>query len=212
MRITFVALDDMLCEWMLDGLHETGHDISWLWLNTLHDVNEMLVPTMRMTGSDLIVYAGPAGGPHAPSPETLRDLRRLAPSVFLCFDGSDIGWHGLLADYRREGCFDLIVNCDGCDEWPKTRKDYTTWCPVGQTAFSPPLPLDQRPINFGFCGGHRSDPRYTIVSSLIRTSGLVVKPRDDRYARTRNMPTSSVNVASCSTSRTPRAVRTGRTR
>lgn len=178
MRVCFIALDDMLTEWMVDSIECAGHECHRVVLNNI--VDSLPLAVLR-TSPELIVYAGPAGGPYEPGAENLRLLRDIAPSVFLCFDASDVGWWPLLGAYRRAECFDLVVNCDGCNDWPKLPGEPTLASPVGDSFYAKQIPFLERPIKFGFCGGHRSDPRYSIVSHLVRNAGLQVRARDDRY-------------------------------
>jgi len=179
MKVAFIALNDMLCEWMVGGLKDIGHEVEFIRLNGL--LTWPLEHYAKLAKPDLIVSAPPAGGNFAPTTETYKRLRDIAPSVLLAFDASDVGWHGLLSEYRAAKCFDLYVNCDGCEDWPKENGDLTLCSPVGDSFYNNQRPVLDRPIRFGFCGGHRSDPRFSIVNHLVRNAGLYVRPRDPVY-------------------------------
>ena len=181
MKICLVVLDDMLCEWIDGGLRQLPHKIETIFLNRLPSPDRGLREAIYAAKPDLIVYGGPAGGPYCPTYNTMSHIREVAPCIFLCFDASDVGWHAMLAEYRKNQCFDLIVNCDGCDQWPKEGNDITLWCPVGSSFYAPDTPILDRSIKFGFCGGHRAPPRLQIVSYLVGHANLLVRSRQELY-------------------------------
>lgn len=134
---------------------------------------------------DLIVYTGTAGGPEIPSPATLARCRKAAPTVFLSGDVGDPPWWPYIAEYRKHECFDLYVNFDGNDNWPKGPRDYTCLSPIAPKFFARgDRPLKDRAIEFGFCGtyahGDANDPRRKILDPL-RAAGLVLKPWSRDY-------------------------------
>src|SRR3990167_94099 len=62
---------------------------------------------------DIIFYIGANTGPGLTKTGTLKKLRDIAPCVQYQSDVEDEAWFELLKQYRREGCFDLIVSQTG---------------------------------------------------------------------------------------------------
>lgn len=95
--------------------------------------DEEILYKAREYKPDVIIYVGAAAGEGLPSIGTLQSLRRLAPSINLCWDSADPPWHPLLQTYRDAECFDLIVGLDGCHEAPV---DLVTLTPVNPGSYS----------------------------------------------------------------------------
>ena len=131
---------------------------------------------------DVILFCGIADGSRMPSAATFRTLRRLCPVVLLSGDLSDPPWWPYLDTFRREQCFDIVVNFDGNDSWPKcTARDLTSLTPLAPEFYMAPKPLKDRIIPFGFAGGYASSSRADIINYLIQNAGLQVKTREEVY-------------------------------
>lgn len=172
------------------------------WLDSLTDLNEYEVhvhlynlhnpPDGAMLDAadrfqpDLMIYTGTAGGNDIPATSTLAKLHNRCPSVFLSGDVGDPPWWPFIEEYRKAGCFDLYVNFDGNDNWPKQGKDYTTLSPIAPRFFkNGSRPIKDRAIDFGFCGtfahSDASDPRRKILDPLFQRGGLYRKPWSPVY-------------------------------
>jgi hypothetical protein len=129
---------------------------------------------------DIVLFCGIADRSRMPSPETFNALRKLCPVVMLSGDLSDPPWWPYLEIYKD--CFDLIVNFDGNDNWPKRHGDFTALTPIA-TEFYPVASkqLNDRLIPFGFCGGCASPSRWEIIGWLVDNAGLQIKPREETY-------------------------------
>lgn len=109
--------------------------------------DEEILDKARKYKPDVIFYVGAAAGEGLPSIETLQSLRRLAPSINLCWDSADPPWHPLLQVYRDAECFDLIVGLDGYHDAPV---DMVTLTPVNPGAYDGPD--HERTTRCGFTG------------------------------------------------------------
>lgn len=126
---------------------------------------------------DVIFYVGAAAGEGLPSIETLQALRRLAPSVNLCWDSSDPPWHPLLKEYRDNECFDLQVGLDGNHDAPV---DMVTLTPVNPGAYDG-IEVE-RTIRCGFTGNIPSRERMELIRRLHGTDeqrAAVIHPMGD---------------------------------
>ena len=113
---------------------------------------------------DVIFYVGAAAGEGLPSIETLQALRRIAPTVNLCWDSADPPWHPLLNAYRDAECFDIQVGLDGCHEAPV---DMVTLTPVNPRRYEG---SDyERTTRCGFTGNIPSREYMDIVRKLHGT-------------------------------------------
>ena len=127
----------------------------------------------RMVRPDVIFYIGAVSGSGLPSARTFRALRDIAPTVNLCSDAADAPWHPVLADYRRQECFDLQIGIDGCDNAPV---DLVTLTPVDPRPFAGPGPA--RDILCGFSGTvGQSGVRARVVARLKMAGVLTLRRR-----------------------------------
>ena len=113
---------------------------------------------------DVIFYTGGESGAGLPTDDTLRALRKFAPSVILQGDMGDPPWWPMLEHYRATDCFDLFVGMDGVKDAPI---DHATLTPVDME------PWNQKPrkksIHCGFAGNHVSRDRYETLRHLYGT-------------------------------------------
>lgn len=186
-RLLWILFDYNTCEPWVDSLLDLNTyyvHIHWYNRPPMPSDNGILDAVDRFK-PDLIVYTGTAGGPEIPSPSTLAKIRKQAPSVFLSGDVGDPPWWPYIAEYRSHNCFDLYVNFDGNDNWPKGPRDYTCLSPIAPKFFSKgDRPFKDRAIDFGFSGTYShhdaNDPRRKILDPL-REAGLVMKPWSPTY-------------------------------
>ncbi len=124
---------------------------------------------------DVIFYIGGVGGEiYLPSFKTLRELKEIAPSINLIFDGGDEPWHAMIEDYRREKCFDLQVNIDGRKDCPA---DFNTTAPVNTSFFNGEGP--ERDIFCGISGAlSEGDKRTNIIRPLLAKGLIKMRLRD----------------------------------
>ena len=123
---------------------------------------------------DVIFYIGANQAPGNPRSETLRALRKIAPTVLLCSDAADTPWHPVLRQYRKLECFDLLVALDG------SRTQY-----VGMAVLTPVSPemfsgVDEpRDIRCGFSGTvGRWNARSETINALEWFGDLTVRRRE----------------------------------
>jgi len=103
----------------------------------------------------VIFYTGATDGPGLPSDETLRRLRKIAPSVILQGDFGDPPWWPMMKHYREAECFDLMVAMDGVKTCPA---DLVTLTPFDIDKF--PTDPTERPIRCGFAGNLQGRPYW----------------------------------------------------
>jgi hypothetical protein len=134
---------------------------------------------------ETVIYIGCTGGPHLPSASTFAHMRKKGRrTVCLAFDASDESWHPHLAEFREKGSFDLVVNIDGNDEWPRvTERDFTALTPIASRYWEPHwlTSLDCRPVRFGFAGGYASPSRAAVVTFLQKFAALAIPVRDEKF-------------------------------
>lgn len=132
---------------------------------------------------DVMFYIGAHRSRGNPKPQTLIDLRGIAPLVLICSDAADHPWHPVLGGYRGHQCFDLMVAIDGAREAPV---DLATLTPVDERPFRVEL---KRDIRCGFSGSvGRWNARSETINALEWFAGLVVRRREtgdsyDAHAR-----------------------------
>lgn len=126
---------------------------------------------------DIIFYIGASKAQGNPSADTLRRLRKFAPTVLLCCDAMDYPWHQVLCVYRTKECFDLMVAIDGAKEITGLGPIYSTLTPVD------PRPFDRRTdrgriVKCGFSGSvGRWNARSEVILALKWFGGLTVRER-----------------------------------
>lgn len=185
-KLLWILFDYNTCEPWVDSLLDLGaYDAQIHWYNRSVPSDQGILDAVDRFKPDLVVYTGTAGGPDIPSPSTLARIHRAVPMVFLSGDVGDPPWWPYIEEYRRHGCFDLYVNFDGNDEWPKGPQDYTCLSPIAPKFFPHGSRLlKDRPIEVGFAGTYShhdpNDPRRKILDPL-RAAGLVLKPWSPVY-------------------------------
>lgn len=181
MRIVWLSPSDMLTEWMIGSLESLslGHELSVLRYDKIGlPVDRGMLDHVDCLKPDLILYISQAGGPFCASPDTFRRLRDRAPIVHLCFDAYDIGFTEYLELYRKKDCFSLTVACDGGAAGPV---DLISFHPVDPRPYQCALPLLERPISLGTCGGFPYGLRKNVMEHLQKRCGLLLKQREEVY-------------------------------
>mgnify|MGYP001615095415 FL=1 len=131
---------------------------------------------------DVIFYIGAHKGPGCTIVETFHTLRKIAPTINICSDAVDEGWHDTLRLFRQSGCFDLHVAIDGAEN---QYIDLSTVTPIDPIIFGEPVAKD---IFCGFSGNfgsrysfdyknHDSAYRGKAIYQLQKKSNLIVRQR-----------------------------------
>ena len=145
-----------------------------LWPN-----DETILDAARSWKPDVIFYIGATVGLGVPSDDTLRALRKIAPSIQIQGDMADPPWWPVLERYKKTGCFDLQVAMDGVHGSPV---DYVTLTPFDPAAF---VGIDgrhkYRPHACGFPGNIPSRERW---EQLLKEHGT----EDSRSAVVHRLP------------------------
>lgn len=145
-------------------------------------IDRAVLDIARDASPDIILFCGIASWDRMPSVSCLVQLRSIAPTVLLSGDLSDPPWWEYLRIFQKRECFDLAVNFDGNDSWPKWHEnDFTALTPMSHSFFPNQKPLKDRLIPFGFCGGCGSPSRREIIDYLVDHAGLQIKPREEQY-------------------------------
>jgi len=145
-------------------------------------------------GPDIIFYTGATDGPGLPSDDTLKALRKIAPSVILQGDMGDPPWFPMLEHYRETGCFDLFASMDGASG---PLVDVPGLTPVDMEPYD--HPPRKRTFRCGFAGNHVSKDYWSRVRDLHGTedprSGVLHRLGDLVQLRERELNGLYVNYA-----------------
>lgn len=131
MRLLWIAPHNIHLEPLINGLMSLGRydiQIHWLGENGI-PVDRGMLDCASSTSPDLIVYTGENGGSLVPSVNTLIHLRKIAPTVFMCHDASDITWKRYLDEYMARDVFTAIISIDGNKDWNHRPQDITALTP-----------------------------------------------------------------------------------
>jgi hypothetical protein len=133
-RILWIAPHNIHLEPIIGGLESLGqHEICIHWLgNNGFPVDRGMLNEADRFNPNIIIYTGENGGYLVPSIGTLIALKKMAPTVFMCHDASDVTWTRFLNDYHAYDVFSVIVNIDGSNDWPKGPNDITALTPHDQ--------------------------------------------------------------------------------
>jgi len=147
------------------------------WANTMGPANHVtfdingppndgvILSVAKTFKPDVIFYTGGVSGDGLPSDDTLRALRKIAPSVILQGDMADPPWWPVLKHYRAAGCFDLMVGMDGAD----APVDHITLTPFDLAKFERPW---KKTLHCGFAGNHVAKPRWELLKEMHGTEDL----------------------------------------
>lgn len=187
-KILWICFDYNSAEPWWDSLLELNeYEVEIFHYNRIVPSDSAILDAADRFNPDIVIYTGTAGGPELPSPKTLARLRaKYGRSVFLSGDVGDPPWWPYIDEYRQHKCFDLYVNFDGNDNWPKQGSDYTALSPIAPSFFKGGArPHVERGIEFGFCGTYArdnpQDPRRLVLDPLRRRMGLAMKPWSPVY-------------------------------
>lgn len=182
MKLLFLSTSSMNTQPVIESLDGQGHDVHVFRFDRVTPPpDRAMLDIVDLKAPDLVLYIGSTGGPHLPSASTFWRIKQRCPIVAIAFDASDASWQPRLAEYHEYGCFSMIVNIDGNDNWPKTGLDFTTLTPINRHFYDNQRPLIERPIKFGFAGGYASPSRRTYIEYLQRHANLVVPQRNEQY-------------------------------
>lgn len=162
--------------------------------------NELAIEQIKEIKPDLVLYNSVSGGAFLPRTDTFKRIREISKLVHICFDASCPNWHELLHSYNKEDAFDVTVNIDGNDNWPKTERDLTTLCPIDVRPYKK---RTDKLIHCGFAGGDGSAQRRQILEFLKSNNAIVTKSHDetpnkyDEYAEFVKQCKIIVNMALC---------------
>lgn len=146
-----------------------------------YDINgspqdERILAAAKQFRPEVIFFTGGESGAGLPSIDTLKALRKIAPSVHIEGDLADPPWWPRLEHYRQHECFDLQVAQDGVPDCPA---DYVTVTPIDPEPFAGPSP--ERDIACGFPGNHVPWERWEKIRAMHGTedkrSGLLHRLR-----------------------------------
>lgn len=183
MRILWLSPSDMTTESVITGLDSLGEHTAHVFRYDRcgFPVDRGMLDMADRMRPDVILYIGQNNRPFLAANDTFKRLKKIAPMVMLAFDASDRTWTDIMRSYCEEDCFTLMVNIDGCDDWPKREQDFTALTPTNPEFYREQIPLLERPIKFAFAGGYSSQSRREIVEYLAKHAGLVIPPRNELY-------------------------------
>lgn len=145
--------------------------------------NDIMLASALDYMPDVIVYISVAAGPHLASIDTFKKLTGIGATIHFCCDASCPDWHTLLTEYEKNQCFDLTVNIDGNDNWPKFNSGLTMLCPIDHKAYKNTsyISFINRPIHCGFSGGQGSKDRQDMFNYLVEHNAITIKPREEVF-------------------------------
>jgi hypothetical protein len=178
----FLTTSTMNTEPVLESLPDAGR---YFYDKGISPPDREMLDMTYAFDPEVVLYIGCTGGPHLPSASSFARMRKAGrKTVCLAFDASDESWHPHLAEFKEKGSFDLVVNIDGNDAWPRvTERDFTALTPIAAKYWEPHwlTSLDCRPVRFGFAGGYASPSRAHIVTWLQKFAELQIPVRNERF-------------------------------
>lgn len=166
MNILFLAAYWLGFDMLYKSLASLGeHEIKLIHYDRLMPLPSLVNKACEDFSPDAIIYVGVNGGPYTPSLEDLKTARKRCPLVCISPEASDQRWWWpRLTVYKTHECFDLIVNIDGCEEWPGSENGLTLLTPIDPIPWGEPKPWNERTVNCGFSGSMDSDYRPFIFA------------------------------------------------
>lgn len=133
-----------------------------------------------------IVYIGAIEQYHGRpclTPDILKRLREVAPTVHICSDGCERVWWDLLMRYEREECFAAQVSIDGVLETPisQMRRGTVLLTPTDPRVFNK-KPWEERGRICGMTGTAGHGERKDLINTLRYRVGMPWKEREGSYA------------------------------
>lgn len=191
MKVLWLVPSDMVIEWLVGSFHSFDHnntDVIHFYDKHGSPSDGPILDAVDRIRPDVVLFVGQAGGPWLAFPDTFLRIRSKTKIVHICLDAADLGYEELLTLYKRLGCFDLTVACDGPAYNPETA-DIVLFHPVDPRPYAIQKPIRERPIPLGTCGGFPYGLRRDVMSRLSNRCNLFIKPREEtwgsyvRYAR-----------------------------
>lgn len=135
MKVLWLSPSDMLTEPVMAGL--VGHEIDICRYDRVGvPPDRAILDHADRVRPDIILYIAQNGGPFLAGTDVFIRLKKLAPTVFLLFDGTDQTWARLLEEYRAHDVFTTTVNIDGNRDWAQGPKDLTLLTPTAPHFYS----------------------------------------------------------------------------
>lgn len=164
MRVLFFVTHTPNCEPFWRSLEAIGHEVKvQQYDDRPHDRHPEFVDLALAVCPDFMVVIGayePSHGRPVIRPCIFRDLKSVAPLIFLCGDAADDPWWPVLNQYAVEDCFSAMVAIDGAsspiDRFPH---GLTLLTPLDPRPFARSYSWVERPIRLGMIGGtgHRAN-------------------------------------------------------
>lgn len=140
------------------------------------DVDNQVTEWVAHYQPDYLVWLGVCGSVYQPTPTRFWIFRKSGvKTIMLCPEASHPDWDKVIKEFHEHDSFDLIVNLDGNEKWDKRDKGFTTLAIFDQRPYrKPQLPLKDRPIDVGFCGGvgFTGTMRQRLVDHFKKVSSL----------------------------------------
>lgn len=180
MKAAFITTSTNNCDPVVGGW-ESFNDVPIAWIRYNEAAaapdDAHLLQFVQEAAPDVVFYIGAAWLPGNPRIETLQAIRKMAPSVHICFDGGDSPWWPKMEEYRKMGCFSRQVNIDGA---VCPTADVVTLCPID------PRPYERnytgvKPRRAGFAGFVGNTYRGSIVNPLVMQGLMELRHRKSGY-------------------------------
>lgn len=142
------------------------------------EVDHKIMAYFRQNPADYIIYEGPAEGKCRPTIETFKWLKERAKTICVVNDGGCKGWAPALQSYKESDAFHLVLNIDGCLEWPKRPQDITTYPLLDSSFFKP---KEKRDIFFGGIHSFSSPHRDKATKYILESCDFVMGNRSDKW-------------------------------
>jgi hypothetical protein len=189
MHILILATHTSDCEKFWLSAEAAGHNVTHIiYDDRPHERQGEFVQMARDLEPrlKLIVYIGAIERYHnrpCLTPEILKKLREVAPTVHICSDGCEQVWWDLLYQYDKVGCFDTQVSIDGETETPisKFRNGMVLLTPTDPRVFIY-KPWEQRARIAGMSGTPGFGERANLIRTLRMKIGMPWKEREGTYA------------------------------
>lgn len=187
MKVLFFRTHTPDCDKLWLSCEAAGHTVSCITYDDRpHSRQDEFIAMAREWDPKAIVFIGAIEKFHTRpvmTPDTLKKLRGVAPTIHLCSDGGERVWWEWLNLYEVHGCFDAQVSIDGVTDCPISRFKHgiVLLTPCDPRVFQP-KPWGERTRTAGMLGTMQHGERAQLMYILHHRLGMPLRDREGGYA------------------------------